>query len=100
MSRMFTARKNGKVVRRGTFDNEELLRLDLPAPEYELVLDEHQPFEAREPDYQQLRVAAYPPVTEFADALYWQARGKRDKMKAYLAAVDAVKVRYPKPKIK
>jgi hypothetical protein len=96
-SRFFSALRDGVVVRRGTFDDEELLRMDLPAPEYILVLDEHLPFPDHEPDYLQQRVAAYPPLSDFADALYWQARGKPDKMAAYLAAVDAVKARYPKP---
>ena len=39
----------------------------------------------------------YPPLTEFADAYYWACRGKPEKMQAYLAKVDQVKAKYPKP---
>jgi hypothetical protein len=42
------------------------------------------------------RVMEYPPLTELADALYWQAQGDESKMTAYLAAVNAVKAKYPK----
>lgn len=43
------------------------------------------------------RVASYPPLTDLADALYWQARGNPEPMQRYLAAVDAVKHAHPKP---
>lgn len=46
--------------------------------------------------YQQLRVKEYPPLSEFADALYWQSQGDDSRMTAYLAACDAVKTKYPK----
>ena len=39
----------------------------------------------------------YPPMTDLADALYWQSKGDESKMTAYLAAVEAVKLKYPKP---
>jgi len=42
------------------------------------------------------RAADYPPLTDLADALYWQARGDASKMDAYVAKVDAVKAKYPK----
>jgi len=35
-------------------------------------------------------------LSDFVDAMYWQARGDDTKMTAYLAAVDAVKAKYPK----
>jgi hypothetical protein len=41
------------------------------------------------------RAAAYPPMTDLADALYWQSTGDQTKMTAYLAACEAVKQRYP-----
>lgn len=47
-------------------------------------------------EYQRLRKPEYPPLTDLADALYWQAQGDENKMKKYLAAVDAVKKKYPK----
>lgn len=46
--------------------------------------------------YQQRRVEEYPPLSEFADAMYWQSQGDDSKMSAYLAACDAVKTKYPK----
>jgi hypothetical protein len=46
--------------------------------------------------YQQKRRYEYPPLADLADALYWQSQGDESKMTAYLAAVDAVKQKYPK----
>jgi hypothetical protein len=46
--------------------------------------------------YQQLRVQEYPPLSEFADAMYWQSQGDDTKMTAYLTACADVKTRYPK----
>jgi hypothetical protein len=47
-------------------------------------------------EYQRLRQPEYPPLADLADALYWQSQGDESKMTAYLAAVDAVKQKYPK----
>lgn len=47
-------------------------------------------------EYQRLRRPAYPPLSDLADALYWQSQGDESKMIAYLAAVEEVKTRYPK----
>lgn len=47
--------------------------------------------------YAQKRQRKYPPLTDLADALYWQARGDQTKMDDYLAAVESVKLDYPKP---
>jgi hypothetical protein len=46
--------------------------------------------------YQQLRAPEYPPLSEFADAMYWQSQGDDSKITAYLAACEAVKAKYPK----
>lgn len=46
--------------------------------------------------YQRSRQLEYPPLAELADALYWQAQGDETKMTVYLAAVAAVKSKYPK----
>lgn len=46
--------------------------------------------------YQSLREPQYPPLTDLADALYWQSTGDESKMTAYLAQVSAVKAKYPK----
>jgi hypothetical protein len=47
-------------------------------------------------EYQRQRKPEYPPLADLADALYWQAQGDQSKMTAYLAAVEAVKQKYPK----
>ena len=47
--------------------------------------------------YQRSREMEYPSMTDLADALYWQSKGDDSKMTAYLAAVEAVKQKYPKP---
>lgn len=46
--------------------------------------------------YQRMRQPEYPPLTDLADALYWQQKGDDTKMTAYLAAIQAVKEKYPK----
>jgi hypothetical protein len=43
-----------------------------------------------------MRQPEYPPLGDLADAIYWQNEGDSSKMTAYLAAVEAVKVKYPK----
>lgn len=46
--------------------------------------------------YKELRSPEYPPLSDLADAIYWQSQGDDSKMKAYLAAVESVKLKYPK----
>lgn len=48
-------------------------------------------------EYQRLRAPEYPPLTDLADAIYWQQQGDDSKMAAYVAACEAVKAKYPKP---
>jgi hypothetical protein len=43
------------------------------------------------------RAKAYPPLADFADAMYWLDKGDDTKMTAYLTACDKVKQDYPKP---
>lgn len=47
-------------------------------------------------DVDKLRSIAYPPFEVLADALFHQSNGDNTKMLAYLAAVEAVKAKYPK----
>jgi hypothetical protein len=47
-------------------------------------------------EYQRQRYPEYPKLEQLADALYWQAEGDNSKMTEYLAAVKAVKERFPK----
>lgn len=42
------------------------------------------------------RSIEYPPLTELADAVYWQNKGDPSKMEIYLAKCDEVKQRNPK----
>lgn len=42
------------------------------------------------------RRAAYPPLEDLADALYWQAQGDESKMADYLTRCNKVKVLFPK----
>jgi hypothetical protein len=48
-------------------------------------------------DYAALRATAYPPLADFADAMYWAAKGDTTKLEAYHARVEAIKQRFPKP---
>lgn len=48
------------------------------------------------PDYRAERAAAYPPLADFADAIYWCERGDDTKLKSWLEACDAVKAKFPK----
>lgn len=52
--------------------------------------------ERAELKYRSLRKREYPPIEDLADAIYWQAQGDDTKMDAYVAQVDAVKLKYPK----
>ena len=47
-------------------------------------------------EYQRKRQPEYPPLGDLADAIYWQNEDDSSKMTAYIAAVEAVKVKYPK----
>jgi hypothetical protein len=46
--------------------------------------------------YQVERQHKYPPMSEFADAMYWASKGDQTKLNAYYAACEAVKISYPK----
>jgi hypothetical protein len=97
MSNQYTAYKNGKVCGHGTFTNIELLKIDYPAPEYDLKFGCLEFPEEVPLTYQELRRKAYPPPSELADALYWQSKNDNTKMEAYLLKCEEVKLMYPKP---
>lgn len=42
------------------------------------------------------RKAEYPPLEDFADAMYWNSKGDDSKLTEYYAACEAVKTKYPK----
>ena len=47
--------------------------------------------------YQKPRRDAYPPLADFADAMYWNSKGDSSKLTAYYAACEKVKTDNPKP---
>lgn len=47
-------------------------------------------------DVDAVRRAAYPPLADFADALYWQSKGDPSKLDAYITKIAEVKARFPK----
>lgn len=44
------------------------------------------------------RSREYPPLTDLADAIYWQHKGDNKLMDAYFAKCDVVKHKFPKEK--
>ena len=47
--------------------------------------------------YQTERKHQYPPLSDFADAMYWASKGDHTKLDAYYEACEAVKNACPKP---
>ncbi len=47
-------------------------------------------------EYKRQRQPEYPPITDLADALYWQSQGDDSKLTEYYQKVAAVKNKYPK----
>ena len=48
-------------------------------------------------NYQTDRQPLYPPLGDFADAMYWNSKGDSTKLEAYYAACEKVKTDNPKP---
>jgi hypothetical protein len=78
--------------------NLEWYSPELPIPSKEQIEQAIIQVKAQEEanKHQYLRFKEYPPLADLADAIYWQSEGDSTKMTAYLAAVDAVKLKYPK----
>ena len=53
--------------------------------------------EAAATAYQFKRKYLYPPLRDFADAMYWNSKGDSTKLEAYYAACEKVKTDNPKP---
>ena len=53
--------------------------------------------EAAATAYQFTRKYLYPPLADFADAMYWNSKGDSTKLEAYYAACEKVKTDNPKP---
>ena len=47
--------------------------------------------------YKSVREPLYPPLGDFADAMYWNSKGDSSKLEAYYAACEKVKTDNPKP---
>jgi len=47
--------------------------------------------------YKEDRRVLYPPLTDLADAMYWNSKGDSTKLEAYYAACEKVKTDNPKP---
>ena len=47
--------------------------------------------------YKTDRAFLYPPLGDFADAMYWNSKGDASKLTAYYAACEKVKTDNPKP---
>ena len=47
--------------------------------------------------YQKQRAEEYPPLEDFADAMYWNSKGDSSLLTAYYAACEKVKTDNPKP---
>ena len=47
--------------------------------------------------YKTDRQPLYPPLGDFADAMYWNSKGDSTKLKAYYTACEKVKTDNPKP---
>lgn len=48
-------------------------------------------------DYNEKRKQEYPPLADYADAMYWASKGDNAKLEQYLAKIEQVKLKYPKP---
>ena len=47
--------------------------------------------------YKDDRQPLYPPLEDFADAMYWNSKGDSSKLEAYYTACEKVKTDNPKP---
>ncbi len=80
---------------------ERIVALDEPVADLSraFVVDgrvEYRDAPPRAATYAESRARAYPPLTQFADALYWRERGDETPWRAWLEACDAVKSQHPK----
>lgn len=80
------------------YEGIQWLDTEQTLPTLEEVLEEVEKIEEelQRTKYQRLRVREYPPLSDLADALYWQAQGNGEPMERYVAACEAVKAKYPK----
>ena len=53
-------------------------------------------WDAKQIDVGLRRSVEYPPLADFADAMYWSSKGDDSKLTSYYEKCDAVKTKYPK----
>lgn len=82
----------------GNYEDIGWLSEDIPKPTLEEIESEIQRLEEewKKTEYQRLRSPEYPPITEFADAMYWNSRGNSSHLEEYYRKCDEVKSKYPK----
>ncbi len=92
----------GKLIRKGTVPSNhfaDVVANQDPQGLGEYVKEGEFEFPSHPPpanSWAKARAEAYPPMEEFADAMYWAARGDDSKLAAYHAKIDAVKLAIPK----
>ena len=90
-------RPNSKwILHDSLFENIEWIDTNTLAPTLEEVNAEINRIIAEDAasEYQRLRAAEYPPITDYLDAI---VKGDQAQIDAYIAACQAVKAKYPKP---
>jgi hypothetical protein len=93
----FAFGKNSQEIQVLDFDHLIWLDKNSRAPTKEEVDAQLAKQEAER--YKEQRAPEYPPLTDLADAIYWQSQGDNSKIEAYFAAIDAVKAKYPKESV-
>ncbi len=81
-----------------TFGNKSGERWNIKTNRWEDVRTVKEKDAAKEFETQAARYAEYPPLADFADAMYWQSKGDNSKLTAYFSKIDTVKQKHPKPK--
>ena len=81
------------------YNDLDWFETDIPKPTFEEIKEKalHLEQEYKATEYQILRSPEYPPITDLADALYWNSKGDSSHLEEYYAACEEVKNKYPKP---
>lgn len=85
------------IVHRPTPDAKSGERWNIKTNRWEDVRTQKQKDAAKEFEISAARYAEYPPLADFADAMYWQSKGDNSKLDAYFNKIDVVKTKFPKP---
>lgn len=87
------------VCRGDNYSDIEWKDLDNPMPTEEDVMAEIERLQSEydAQNYARDRSENYPPLSDFADAMYWASKGDTSYLEAYYAACESVKLQFPKP---